>query len=105
MTINSVRTLVTNRQFPSPPVDDSIQSSPRIYGAPDYPFKGWQPPQPEGYRQSAAAAHESALVIDNGRSSTVNTCTVLTAMLRLKYCQSWILLRQSPSLHGAPNHG
>jgi hypothetical protein len=68
MTIQSVRTLVTKRQLPSPPADDSSETSPRVYGAPDFPFKGWQPPQPEGHRQSAATSHESAFVIDNGTS-------------------------------------
>ncbi|ERF74831.1 hypothetical protein EPUS_03215 [Endocarpon pusillum Z07020] len=70
MTIKSVRTLATTRQLPSPPADDLRPSSPRVCDAPDYPFKGWQPPQPEGYRQSAATSIETAFVIDNG-SSTV----------------------------------
>ena len=55
------------RRLPTPPPD--WQLGPRIYPAPDYPFKGWQPPQPEGYRQSAASPNESAIVIDNGAST------------------------------------
>jgi hypothetical protein len=68
MTIQSVRTLVTNRRLPSPPTDDPSEPSPYVYGAPDFPFKGWQPPKPEGDRQSATTSHESAFVIDNGKS-------------------------------------
>ena len=67
MTINSTRQIVVERRLPTPPPDWEL--GPRIYPAPDYPFKGWQPPQPEGYRQSAANPGESAIVIDNGAST------------------------------------
>jgi actin-related protein 5 len=68
MTINSTRQIVVERRLPTPPPD--WQLGPRIYPAPDYPFRGWQPPQPEGYRQSAANPCESAIIIDNGASTT-----------------------------------
>jgi actin-related protein 5 len=67
MTINSSRQIVVERRLPTPPPDWEL--GPRIYPAPDYPFRGWQPPQPEGYRQSAANPGESAIVIDNGAST------------------------------------
>ena len=67
MTINSTRQIVVERRLPTPPPDWEL--GPRIYPAPEYPFKGWQPPQPEGYRQSAANPGESAIVIDNGAST------------------------------------
>lgn len=70
MTINFVRTLITDRQFPA---DGTSESSPKIYGSSDFPFKGWQPPQPEGYKQSAATTHESAIVIDNGQLASFDT--------------------------------
>ena len=66
MTINSVHTILTDRRFPSPPPNSYPRSTPKIYNAPDFPFKGWQPPQPEGYQQSAATTFDSAIVIDYG---------------------------------------
>ncbi|KIX04311.1 uncharacterized protein Z518_05178 [Rhinocladiella mackenziei CBS 650.93] len=69
MTIISTSRVVTERRLPTPPLDGQQESKPQIYPAPDFPFKGWQPPQPEGYRQSAATPTESAIVIDNGAST------------------------------------
>jgi len=93
MTINSVRTLVTSRQFPSPPADESSHSFPCIYGAPDFPFKGWQPPQTESYRQSTATSHEHAFVIDNGKLIDSNVRALLTpsfeAQAPLKLDSPW----------------
>jgi hypothetical protein len=66
MTIVSVHTLFKDRQFPSSFDDGSSNFSPHVYNAPDFPFKGWQPPQREVHRQSASTSHESAIVIDNG---------------------------------------
>lgn len=67
MAIDSTRQIVVERRLPTPPPDWEL--GPRIYPAPYYPFRGWQPPQPEGYRQSAANPGESAIVIDNGAST------------------------------------
>ncbi|KPI38519.1 Actin-like protein arp5 [Cyphellophora attinorum] len=65
MAITSVQRIVQERTLPS----DHPLPPPRIYPAPDFPFKGWQPAQPEGYRQSAANPSENAIVIDNGAST------------------------------------
>jgi actin-related protein 5 len=69
MAITSVTRVVKERVFPETSTDTPA-TTPRLYSAPDFPFKGWQPPQPEGYRQSASNPSENAIVIDNG-SSTV----------------------------------
>ena len=69
MTINSVQTIVTDRTVPIPPPNGAPPPPLRIHTAPDFPFKGWQPPQTEGYCQSAAAPSDSAIVIDNGAST------------------------------------
>jgi actin-related protein 5 len=66
MTISAVNTIIEERRFPTPPPGTSPSSGPQIYLAPDYPFKGWQPPQPEGFRDSAGTAGESAIILDNG---------------------------------------
>ena len=73
MTITTVSLLTTERRLPSPPPDRPSQSQPRIHAAPDFPFKGWQPPKPDGYQQSADTRSESAIVIDNGKSSASQT--------------------------------
>ncbi len=67
MTINTINRIVEERRFPTPP-PDATESKPRLYPAPDYPFRGWQPPQLEGYRQSVATPAESAIILDNGLS-------------------------------------
>ncbi|KAJ9494656.1 Nuclear actin-protein involved in chromatin remodeling [Exophiala xenobiotica] len=69
MTITSVSRITTERRLPTPPEDGQPDSQPRVHPAPDFPFRGWQPPQPEGYRQSAANPSENAIVIDNGAST------------------------------------
>lgn len=66
MTITAATRIVTERRLPTPPIDGQSQSTPRIYPAPDFPFRGWQPPQPDGYQQSASSPSETAIVIDNG---------------------------------------
>lgn len=68
MAITAVSSIVKERTLPSPTTDGPT-SKPHIYPVPDFPFKGWQPPQPEGYRQSAANPSENAIVIDNGAST------------------------------------
>ncbi|KAJ5618811.1 hypothetical protein N7510_002795 [Penicillium lagena] len=69
MTITSVQTLLpgrfdinaTEKRTPKPP--------PQVYGVVDFPFKGYNPPQPEGYEQSRSHPDTSAIVIDNGSST------------------------------------
>ena len=73
MTITATSRILTERRLPTPPVDGRPQSQPRIYPAADFPFKGWQPPQPDGYQKSAAAPLENAIVIDNGEDPLVAT--------------------------------
>lgn len=48
---------------------DRVKPPPKVYPAQDYPFKGYHPPQPEGYQQSKSTANTSAIVIDNGREA------------------------------------
>ena len=69
MAITLVERIIKERTLPPSPPEGQA-TAPRIYPAPDFPFKGWQPPQPDGYRQSASNPSENAIVIDNG-SSTV----------------------------------
>jgi actin-related protein 5 len=59
--------IVEERTFPED-TQNGESTTPRIYPAPDYPFRGWQPPHPEGYRDSAATPGDSAIVLDNGKS-------------------------------------
>jgi len=42
-----------------------------MFSAPDFPFKGWQPAQMDGYGQSAASPGENAIVIDAGMELSV----------------------------------
>lgn len=67
MAITAVNRIIEERRLPTPPPEGATNlSQPRIHPAPDFPFKGWQPPQPEAYRQGAANPGENAIVIDNG---------------------------------------
>ncbi|RMZ82402.1 hypothetical protein DV737_g2047, partial [Chaetothyriales sp. CBS 132003] len=68
MAITATRRIELERRLPTPP-PGAQPTRPRLYPAPDFPFKGWQPAQPEGYKQSAARPTESAIVIDNGAST------------------------------------
>ena len=65
MAITATSRIVVERSLPTPPPEASA-TQPRIYPAADFPFKGWQPAQPEGYKQSAATPGQSAIIIDNG---------------------------------------
>ena len=67
MAITAVSRIVEERRLPTPPPDGSLNASqPRIFPAPDFPFKGWQQARTEGYGQSAANPGENAIVIDAG---------------------------------------
>lgn len=68
MAITLVSRIIKERTLPTAP-PGAEATAPRLYPAPDFPFKGWQPPQPEGYQQSAANPSENAIVIDNGAST------------------------------------
>ncbi|KAJ9207627.1 putative chromatin remodeling complex subunit [Paecilomyces variotii] len=45
---------------------DRVKPPPKVYPVQDHPFKGYHPPQPDGYEQSKSTANTSAIVIDNG---------------------------------------
>lgn len=66
MTISNTKRLVEERTRPPAPPNGQYPA-PRLYPAPEFPFKGWQPPQPDGYRQSAGTPADSAIVIDTGK--------------------------------------
>ncbi|KAL3481434.1 hypothetical protein BJX99DRAFT_218998 [Aspergillus californicus] len=66
MAITSVQSIIPARYSFNSSEKKAVQSSPRIYDVQDRPFKGYQPPQPEGYEQSKSKPDTSAIVIDNG---------------------------------------
>lgn len=66
MTITSVQTLLPGRYSVNVTEKRAEKPPPQIYSVQDYPFKGYQPPQPDGYEQSKAHPDTSAIVIDNG---------------------------------------
>ncbi|QKX60205.1 uncharacterized protein TRUGW13939_07348 [Talaromyces rugulosus] len=65
MTITSQQIILPTRST-SAGDKNSPKPPPKIYNVKDFPFKGYQPPQPEGYQQSKASPSSSAIVIDNG---------------------------------------
>lgn len=65
MTIISER-IITSTRAGGSSHRDSPKPPPKIYNVKEYPFKGYQPPQPDGYEQSKASPSSSAIVIDNG---------------------------------------
>ena len=69
MTIVNVQTVLHPRMPPTPPPENSQRPDLPVHPAPDFPFKGYLPSQPEGYQQSASNPSEHAIVIDNGQST------------------------------------
>ena len=67
MTIISINTRSNDRRPPVPLPNDAKPVSLEPYPAPDFPFKGYKPPQPDGYKDSAANAADCAIVLDNGK--------------------------------------
>jgi actin-related protein 5 len=67
MTITSVQTLLPGRVAVTPTEKTAAKPPPKIYNVLDNPFKGYQPPQPDGYERSRSKPSTSAIVIDNGR--------------------------------------
>uniref|UniRef100_A0A093XHF0 Actin-like protein arp5 n=1 Tax=Talaromyces marneffei PM1 TaxID=1077442 RepID=A0A093XHF0_TALMA len=65
MTITSERIITSSRASGSSH-RDSPKPPPKIYNVQEYPFKGYRPPQPDGYEQSRSSPSSSAIVIDNG---------------------------------------
>lgn len=67
MTITSVQTLHSGRVALNSSERRVEKPLPEPYHAQDFPFKGYKPPQPDGYEQSKAHPDTSAIVIDNGK--------------------------------------
>jgi actin-related protein 5 len=65
MTITSQQIILPSRSS-SAGDKNSPKPPPKVYNVKDFPFKGYQAPQPEGYQQSKASPSSSAIVIDNG---------------------------------------
>lgn len=68
MTITSMKTLLPARIASNATEKRTEKPPPQLHGVQDFPFKGYHPPQPEGYRQSQAHPDTSAIVIDNGKA-------------------------------------
>ncbi|PLB44901.1 putative chromatin remodeling complex subunit [Aspergillus steynii IBT 23096] len=66
MTITSVQTLLPGRFGINSTEKTAAKKPPTLYNAQDHPFKGYHPPQTEGYERSKANPDTSAIVIDNG---------------------------------------
>jgi actin-related protein 5 len=81
MAITSVQSILPARVTVNASEQGAVKPPPKISNAQDFPFKGYQPPQPEGYEQSKSRPNTSAIVIDNGKSShttTIDSRDVLT---------------------------
>ncbi|KAH8689936.1 putative chromatin remodeling complex subunit [Talaromyces proteolyticus] len=65
MTITSQQIILPSRSTNGGDRNEA-KPPPQILNAKDFPFKGYQPPQPDGYEQSRASPGSSAIVIDNG---------------------------------------
>lgn len=66
MTITSTQTILPTRFTLDASERKAAKPPPEVFDAKDHPFKGFRPPQPEGYEQSKANPGSSAIVIDNG---------------------------------------
>ncbi|KAL4787154.1 hypothetical protein BJX76DRAFT_345811 [Aspergillus varians] len=66
MAITSVQSLVPARFSVNQTEQRVVKPPPKVYDVHERPFKGYQPPQREGYEQSKARPDTSAIVIDNG---------------------------------------
>ncbi|KAL2832571.1 hypothetical protein BDW59DRAFT_106232 [Aspergillus cavernicola] len=66
MVITSVRSIIPARSSINLSDQRGAKPTPKIFNAHDRPFKGYQPPQYEGYEQSKSNPDTSAIVIDNG---------------------------------------
>lgn len=71
MTVTFSRDLQPSRVSANISDRNVSRSAPNVYPVCDPPFKGYHPPQPEGYEQSKADPSSSAIVIDNGRETTL----------------------------------
>lgn len=77
MTIVSVQTIVPDRYSITPAEKAVSKPPPKVYPVQEAPFKGYQPPQPDGYERSKANPGASAIVIDNGKFEASCACIAL----------------------------
>ncbi|KAG2412048.1 hypothetical protein HFD88_009604 [Aspergillus terreus] len=68
MAITSVQNVLPGRYAINSTEKNAAKPPPKIYNVQEPPFKGYHPPQPEGYEQSRSKADSTAIVIDNGSS-------------------------------------
>jgi actin-related protein 5 len=69
MGITSVQSIIPARNTINASEQGAAKPSPKIYDAQERPFRGYQPPQPDGYQQSKSRPDTSAIVIDNGENT------------------------------------
>ncbi|KAL4932457.1 actin-related protein ARP5 [Aspergillus undulatus] len=66
MAITSVQSVLPARFSINSSEKRAAKPPSKIFNAYERPFKGYQPPQPDGYEQSKSKPDTSAIVIDNG---------------------------------------
>ncbi|KAL4804083.1 hypothetical protein BDV18DRAFT_143792 [Aspergillus unguis] len=66
MAITSVQSVFPARFSINSTEQGAAKPPPKVFNVTERPFKGYQPPQPEGYQQSKSKPDTSAIVIDNG---------------------------------------
>lgn len=66
MAITSVQPVLPGRYAINSTEKRAAKNPPTVYNAQEPPFKGYHPPQPEGYEQSRSKADSTAIIIDNG---------------------------------------
>jgi actin-related protein 5 len=82
MTITSVQTILPGRYAVNATEKRAEKPPPKTYGVQEFPFKGYQPPQPDGFEQSRSHPDTSVIVIDNGKSAVaVPSDMILTVLL------------------------
>lgn len=93
MTISSVQTLLPGRYAINATEKRTEKPPPKTYSVQEFPFKGYQPPQPDGFEQSRAHPDTSTIVIDNGKSFYRSRRRIETdsSLHRLPPCQSGLV--------------
>ncbi|KAL4737774.1 hypothetical protein BDV11DRAFT_171676 [Aspergillus similis] len=66
MAITSIQSILPARFSINSSEQGVAKPPPKIFNVYERPFKGYQPPQPDGYEQSKSRPDTSAIVIDNG---------------------------------------
>ena len=67
MTINSVQTLFPGRLSINSTEKSAAKPPPKTYPVREPPFRGYLPPQADGFERSRSNPDSSAIVIDNGK--------------------------------------